>query len=702
MPNRVKILFLIALCGLVSGFVFVGKETARPAGVQPDISSLVATFLSYYHYERLDINDDISARLLDEYIESLDYNRMFFLASDIEEFQEFRFSLDNDLHADPVNLEKPYAIFKRYKQRTEERVKVILNLLKRDFDYTSDETYPLDRKDAPWAASKAELDELWRLRLKEELVRFKLREKPRKEGVELLEKRYERLRKSLDEFEEMDILEGYLSTLATSFDPHSSYMKPASKENFDIEMGHSLEGIGATLRREGEYTIIVDLVEGGPAERSGQIQPNDKIIAVAQADGIAHDVVDMRLDKVVKQIRGKKGSTVHLTLIPAEAADQAATKEVTLIRDRVEITANDAKSEIKEIKDEGGQTHRLGVIEIPSFYLDSQSKYRGNPDYKSTTRDVRRLIDDLKKEHIDGLVIDLRQNGGGSLDEAIQLTGLFIDSGPVVQIRDFKGGVDIETDPDPAQAYGGPLLVLTSIFSASASEIFASAIQDYDRGIVVGSRSTHGKGTVQNLVPLQNALSKKVHRFFEEDVAGALKITTHKFYRISGGSTQFKGVEPDIVLPSPFDGLEITEEALDYALPWDEIDAVPHKDYGLVRQALPFLKNNSAQRIAKDPEFRYVREDVAEREKQKQENAISLNFEKRLKEKEALEARQKARDEERKLRLTASEREKKPSDGEKEVLIPDFAMDEALMILGDYISFQNQRVAGIDIKKDAL
>ncbi len=697
---------LSVLLILLTFQLFAGpRDALRPQKYQPEIAGLVSTFLSYYHYAKLEIDDNASRRLLKEYISSLDPNRMFFLASDIDEFKKFETILDNDLLADPVKLDAPFFIFNRFKKRVYERVDVNLALLKHKFDFTKDEYYIYDRSEEPWARQTADLDELWRLRLKEEMVRFKLREKPEDETLELLHKRYARLKKNTDEYEPMDILERYLASFAEIFDPHSSYFKPATKDNFDIQMGHSLEGIGATLTRDGEYTKVVEIVKGGPADRSGRLHANDKIIAVGQGDDKAEDVVDLRLDKVVKKIRGPKSTKVRLTIIPADATDQSQTREVILIRDRVEITLADAKSEVKEVKDYSGRSHRFGVIEIPSFYMDSTSRNRGDKNYKSTTRDVRKLLQDLEKEKIDGLVIDLRQNGGGSLDEAIRLTGLFIAAGPVVQIRNHRGMVQVENDPDPKQVFNGPLLVLTSVFSASASEIFASAIQDYDRGIVVGGQTTHGKGTVQNVLGLQGSLSRQLRKNFDDDIAGALKVTTHKFYRISGGSTQFKGVRPDIVFPSHYDGMKITEEALEYALPWDEIEPVSYKPYELIRQALPFLKANSAKRVTNTPEFRYVREDLEYRKKLDEENRVSLNLEKRLKEKKGLEDLEKSRDEDRKLRLPVvqSETETEAEDGEKAV-IPDFELEEALKIIRDLVNFNGNRLAGTvpNPKKESL
>ena len=711
MTAHLKI-FLFAALLCVGNLSATTVQKLKPQQYQPEIASLVTTFLNYYHYAKYDIDDRVSKRLLAEYLDQLDPNRMFFLASDIKDFQRFELLLDDHLNGTPVSLEVPFYIFNRYKKRVHERIDVILDVLKQEHDFEKEEYFAYDRSEEPWAKDATELNDVWRRRLKEDMVRFRLRDKPEKEYLDLLNKRYERLQKSVDEYEAPDVLERYLASLSATFDPHSSYLKPATKDNFDIQMGHSLEGIGATLTRDGEYTKVVDIVEGGPADLGGQLKVNDKIIAVAQGDEEPEDVVDLRLDKVVKKIRGPKGSTVRLTVIPGKATDQAETKEIAIVRDRVEITQADAKAEIHRIEAEDGQAYRVGVIEIPSFYMDSRAKANGDPQYKSTTRDVQALIKDLEKKNVDGLVIDLRENGGGSLDEAIRLSGLFITDGPVVQIKDHRGRVRVEDDPDPNQIYDGPLVVLTSVFSASASEIFASAIQDYERGVVVGSKSTHGKGTVQNVIDLQSSLNGMLRKQFADDLAGALKITTHKFYRVSGGSTQFKGVSPDIILPSPYDGLDVTEDSLDFALPWDEIKQANYKPVNQVGNVLPFLKSNSGKRIAQNPEFRYIKEDLAYREELEKKNRISLQLAQRIKEKEDLDARQKSRDEERKLRKPistvewASKPEPKKDESEEadedEVVIPDFVLHEALLVMRDYVGVKGNRIANVLEKKESL
>lgn len=700
-----------------------GMSFAQPAPLeevkyQGDIGTLVSNFMAVYHYEGMRIDDKISKRLFKNYLDALDYNRLFFLESDIKEFSTWRKALDEDLRESPVKLDKAFAIYNRYRDRVNQRVEVIMDMMNQDFDFDKNESYYYDRHEEPWVKTEAELNDIWRRRLKEEIIRFKLQGREKKDYMEVLKTRYTRLRKQIKEDEAEDVLERFLTALTQAFDPHSTYFKPISKENFDIQMGHSLEGIGATLVREGEYTVVVDLVEGGPAKRSGKVHPDDKIVAVAQGtDGVFEDVVDMRVNKVVKKIRGPKGTTVRLRMIPADAADFSQVKEVSLVRDRVELTAMDAKAEIKEVRDKDGAVSRLGIIDIPSFYMDSSAKSKGDPNYKSTTRDVRKLMKEMEKKGIDGLVIDLRRNGGGSLDEAIELTGLFIHNGPVVQIRDRKKQVSVESDPDASIVYDGPLLVLTSVFSASASEIFAGAIQDYDRGIVVGAKSTHGKGTVQQILSLEVTLQRYLNKRFDKDIAGALKLTTHKFYRVSGGATQFKGVIPDVVLPSPYDGMKVTEDQLEYALPWDEVRPAPHRDYDLVHEVIPVLKKDSMKRVELENEFRFVREDIKEREALRKKNFVSLKLAVREKEKEEREAREEARKESRRNRSTlvvaiddlkdepkeAKTEEKDSADKKDRVPPPDYILEEALYVLRDYIIIKKgELIAGVIPKKDSL
>lgn len=727
-----KTLFLLLLSLTVPALADADikpPQQLKPIEYQPYVASLVSNYLSIYHYSGLDLNNETSKRMYKEYLETLDYNRLFFLESDIQEFQPWQTEFDDFLRVIPANLSKAYVMYNRLRTRVDQRADVILKLLDGEFDLEKDETYQLDRSKAPYAKTEDELNDLWRRRLKAEMLRFTLQGTPKDEMMDILRKRYTRLKRNNSDLDNTDVLETFLASVCRSFDPHSSYLKPITKENFDIEMGHSLEGIGATLRSEGGYTVITALVKGGPAFESGDIAVEDKIVAVAQGeDGEWEDVVDLRLDKVVQKIRGPKGTKVRLNVIPAKAADYSETKEVQLVRDKVKITAMDARAEIREVEGPNQQTMRLGVIEIPSFYMDTQAKIAGDPNYKSTTRDVRKLIRKLEAEKIDGLVLDLRQNGGGALDEAIELTGLFIDEGPVVQIKDLNGRIRVNHDPDENTVYTGPLAILTSVFSASASEILAGAIQDYDRGLVIGSKSTHGKGTVQNVFSLQASLNKQMRRAFTEDVAGALKMTTLKFYRISGGSTQFKGVVPDVVIPSPYDDLEVGEENLDYALAWDEIKPAEYKNYRMVTSFEPMLRTNSAKRIAKETEFQYLKEDQKYREEQRERNELTLKLSERKAERERLEKIEDTRNQARKQRTTpiklngkfvlendqvvpekeelvtkkdepaAEETEVAENDKKKkedDVEVPDFILEEGLFVLRDYIRLQSEGIAGV-------
>jgi len=665
-------------------------EALSPDQFQPELAKLVATYLSYYHMEKMPIDDTVSERTLELYLRSLDYNRIFFLESDVNEFMRYRHELDDDLQGRIYLIKKPFEIFNRYRTRVQERVDVALKWIDHDFDFEKDESYTIDRSELPWAKTAEELDQLWRLRIKEQCLRFRLQEKPVDDYRELLRKRYERLAREVGRYDSQDVMERFLTSLAQSFDPHSSYLKPATKDNFDIDMGHSVTGIGATLRTEGEYTIVVTLIPGGPAALSGKLKPNDKIIAVAQGDEEPLDVVDLRIDRVVKHIRGKKGTEVRLTVIPADAVDESQTKVISLIRDKVVITAFDASKEVHEIETPNGK-RRFGVITVPSFYQDSAARFRGEKDYKSTTRDVRKLIGELVADGIDGIVVDLRNNAGGSLDEAIDLTGLFIEDGPVVQVHNGEGRPDVMVDQDESIAYRGPMVVLTNIFSASASEIFAGAIQDYDRGIVVGDEATHGKGTVQKLINLSPYLERMVQQSLPDRSAGALKLTTHKFYRVSGGSTQNKGVLADIALPSPYGRAEYGEEQLQFSLPWDEIPKIEFDDYGVSDEVLTYLEKQSHNRILEEPEFQYLNEDIARLRKHRETNALSLKESVRRAEKELLEGIEAKRDEAREARAAKSTLVVDDADSDSNVDVDDDARDfvlrEALHVLGDYVTF---------------
>ena len=492
-------------------------------------------------------------------LDSLDANRSFFLETDINDFESNRHLLDEALKG--PNLEPAFKIFKVYRRRIDERVTYARRLLETGFDFSIDEDYLFDRRETAWARTEAELDETWRKKVKSDYLLLKLANKDVNEINETLHKRYARLRTSTFQLNSNDVFQAFINAYTTAIEPHTTYFSPRSSENFDITMRLSLEGIGAVLRADHDYTVVQKVIPGGPAELSGQLGAEDRIIGVGQSsDGKITDVIGWRLDDVVDLIRGPKGSVVRLEILPERAGIEGASKIIAITRDEIKLEEQAAKSEIIDLEN-GGQ---IGVIDVPTFYSDFPAQAKGEKDYRSTTRDVRRILMELKDKNLDGLLVDLRGNGGGSLAEALELTGLFIESGPIVQTRDSSGKIEINSDPDPGIAYGGPLAVLVDRNSASASEIFAGAIQDYRRGIIIGE-PTFGKGTVQNIIDLNHFVQAS------DEEHGRLKTTIAQFFRISGGSNQHRGVIPDIVFPTARYSKEYGERVLDNALPWDKV-----------------------------------------------------------------------------------------------------------------------------------
>lgn len=640
-PRLPAVLGVAGLGLLLGAPAGAGTELA-PAPHQADVSHLVANSLSGYHYAARPLDDDLSQALLDTFLDDLDPNRIFFLKSDIAEFQRQATRLDDDLRNRRPSLDPAFRIFRRYTQRADEAYDMASRLAAETHTFDDAESsIELDRSESPWPKNDAEREALWRQRVRGLTLDQLLDGKTAEEATEKLVKRFARSKRNIEDLESPDVVEIFLTSLASVFDPHSAYYKPASSDDFDIRMRDALEGIGAELRMEDEYTKVNRLIPGGPAEAGGDLHAGDLILAVAQGDGEPVDVVDMRLDHVVKLIRGSKGSEVRLTVRPADAADTSATRVVSIIRDRVVLERASAKAELREVPQRSGPPLKVGVIEIPSFYVDSWAARRGDPDVRSTTNDTRKLIEDLRSQGADALLIDLRGNGGGALSEAISLTGLFIDEGPVVQIRDPNRGVDVYDDPIDGVAWAGPMVVLTDQLSASASEIFAGAIQDYKRGIVVGASQTHGKGTVQSMIDL-GAVLKDSGSTASADKAGALKLTVQKFYRVSGGSTQNRGVVPDVPLPSPWDGIDVLESDLDRALAWDEVSAARYSSLPMDVD-LAGLRSASAARVASEPVFGWLAEDVAERARREEERRISLNRETREREVAQIKARNEAR-----------------------------------------------------------
>ena len=520
---------------------------------------IISHIMNKYHYRKEPLDDSLSSRILDSYLDSLDANRSFFLKQDIRDFERYRHLLDEAIE-DP-DLEPAYTIFKVFRRRVDERVAYARQLLETRFDFSIDEDYRFDRLDGDWARTGEELNETWRKKVKNDYLMLRLADKEAGEIRDILHKRYERLRTGTFQLNSNDVFQSFINAYTIVVEPHTFYFTPRSSENFDITMRLSLQGIGAVLRGEHDYTVVQKIIPGGPAELGGQLQVKDRIIGVGQGiRGSITDVVGWRLDDVVDMIRGPKGSVVRLEILSESSGFADKSRIISITRAEIRLEDQAAKSESIRL-DNGGH---IGVIKVPAFYSDLPAQAQGKTDYRSTTRDVRRLLAGLKENNPDGLVIDLRGNGGGSLLESLELTGLFIASGPIVQTRDYSGKIEINEDPDPAIAYAGPLAVLVNRNSASASEIFAGAIQDYRRGIIIGE-PTFGKGTVQNIIDLNHFTESS------DDDHGRLKATIAQFFRISGGSNQHRGVIPDIIYPTAGYRKDYGERVLDNALPWDEV-----------------------------------------------------------------------------------------------------------------------------------
>lgn len=589
----------------------------------------IVSRLKHQHFQRTSIalNDDLSATVYERYLQELDKDRNYFLASDIREFEKYRLRIDDSLKTG--NLEPAFFIFNRYHQRVIERLNFMLSELNKGIDkldFTKDETLVINREDQPWPESIDKLNQLWKKRLKNDVLSLKLSGKKIDKISETLNKRYTNQVTRLQQTKSEDAYRIYMNSLTLSYDPHTQYFSPRATENFNIQMKLSLEGIGAMLQTEEEYTKVTRVIPAGPADKGGQLKANDKIVSVGQGnDGELVDVIGWRIDDVVDLIRGPKNTTVRLEIIPGNAASNQQTKVIAITRDTVKLEEQAASKKIINLTHDGKQ-YKLGIIDIPKFYIDFEAASRGDPDYRSTTRDVNRLIGELGKENIDGLVIDLRNNGGGSLKEVNELIGLFITQGPTVQVKNTSGRIYINNDKDASMTYKGPLAVLVNRLSASASEIFAGAIQDYRRGLVIGTQ-TYGKGTVQAMMPLNR---------------GQITLTQQKFYRVSGNSTQNRGVIPDIALPSLYDISEIGENTLEKALPWDFISPARYQPLNDFSSLIPQLKQLHEQRSSQDPDFRYLIETnkiIADRRNTKE---LSLNESTRIKEREALEKKQLA------------------------------------------------------------
>ncbi|MBN1351163.1 carboxy terminal-processing peptidase [candidate division KSB1 bacterium] len=687
-----RLITIISILLNVNGFA-ASLENLSPEEQHPKAGYIISKLLPRYHYEHTEVTDKISAKQLEQYIEILDPNKSYFLNSDIREFSHYRHELDDALKNG--QLEPAYLIFNRFKTRVHERIVYALDLLSKEFNFTEDERFQPDRTDARWPEDAAELDDLWRKRLKNEALEQKLRKKNEAEIDSILTRRYTNFERRIDEYDAEDVFQLFMTALAQSYDPHSAYLSPITSDNFGIEMSLSFQGIGASLVQDDVYTKVHSIIPGGPADRGKQLNPNDRIIGVAQGEsGQMLDVIGMRLDDVVQKIRGKKGTLVRLQIIPADAISNDETKVISIIRDKVVLKDREAKSDTVKVEHDGTE-YTIGVITIPTFYADYKDQRLHPSTYKSTSNDVKRLIEELKSAGMDGLIIDLRNNGGGFLQEAILLSGLFIETGPVVQVKKTNGSVDVERDTDPDVVYDGPLAVIVNRFSASASEIFAAAIQDYDRGVVLGSQ-TFGKGTVQTLLNLNQFMPRAPEKL------GQLKITISKFYRIAGGSTQHLGVIPDIIFPSVQNEMEIGENTEKNALPWDQIQSTNFQNLGKVKPYLNQLLERSHQRTAKNPEFTYIEQDLELYKENQDRNSLSLNEAVRQQERSEQEANRFERENQRRTAkgLPPLAKDEEIKDRMPQ---PDAVLIEARFVLADLIqlsSLNDGRPVAKDLRKD--
>ena len=619
----------LAVCvGAVGLAALLGAAMTPPAAVpataalapteqQNYVARRVSDIIAREHYRRMPLDDRLSSLILDRYLDAIDGGRSYFYASDIAEFEKYRYELDDAIKSGDV--EPAFVIFRRYQQRSRERMNYAIELLAKKPDFDIDETFNFDREKEPWPANTAEMNELWRKRVKNDALSLVTAGKQWPEAVDVLRKRYEHVAKRMDQSKPDDVFEAFMNAFVLSLDPHSNYFSARNSEEYNIQMSLSYEGIGASLQLTDDYVTVIDVIAGGPAAVSGKLSANDRITAVGEGKtGELVDVIGWRLDDVVQKIRGPGGTLVRLQLLPAGAAPGSAQKVIEFTRNRVSLEAQAAHKAMRTIA-RNGRDVKVGIITVPSFYQDYDASRAGAKDYRSTTRDVQRLIGELRKDGAEVLIMDLRANGGGYLPEAESLTGLFIDRGPVVQLRDTTGRIEVDDDPDPAVFYSGPMIVLVDRFSASASEIFAGAIQDYGRALIVGQQ-TYGKGTVQNAHPLNYTI------FGRKPELGQLNVTIGKYYRITGESTQDRGVTPDIALPSLIDANEVGESTRDRALPWDHIDPASFKVEGDLKPVATTLQKLHDERTANSADFRYLQADIAALEAMRSQKTLSLNL----------------------------------------------------------------------------
>ena len=647
-----------------------------PTDAQRATARKVGRILEEEHYSRASLDDKMSEVIYQRYLEFLDGQKSYFLQSDINDFNAYHAQFDDMIRTGEID--PAYLVFARFQQRNRERMQFAIAQLATEPDWTVNETYEFDRNKANWITEQAAMDELWRKRVKNDALSLMLTGKTWPESTDILRKRYERVLKRVDQVSSEDVFENLMNAYARAFDPHSSYFSPRSSEEYRIQMSLNYDGIGASLQLIDDYVTIMSVLDGGPAAVSGTLNINDRITGVGQGkDGAFTDVIGWRLDDVVQLIRGPAGTTVRLQVLPSGAAPGTPEKVLDFVRNKVTLEAQAAHKEVKSVV-RNGRTLKIGVITVPGFYEDVPAENRGEKDARSTTRDVLKLLNELKAENIDGLVLDLRNDGGGYLPEATALTGLFIDHGPVVQLRDSGGHTEVLEDPESSSAYTGPLAVLVDRLSASASEIFAGAIQDYHRGLIIG-QTTFGKGTVQNLVPLDRLSSKPVN--------GQLTVTIGKFYRITGESTQHRGVVPDVPLASALDTKEIGESALESALPWDRIPGVPYKvSTGIAASAPPVaaLTGEEEARAQRDPDYKWLVADIAALETVREQKSVSLNLKVRKEERARIDKERLERENARRVAKNQPPF-KSIEELDKSKETSDAVLDQAAQVMADVV-----------------
>jgi carboxyl-terminal processing protease len=654
-----------------------------PTDDQRAIARKIGRILEQTHYSREVIDDGFSRQVFQRYLQFLDPEHSYFLASDVQEFSVYKDRFDDMIHTG--DIDPGYLIFDRFKQRNRERMQYAIGLLKSQPDWNTTASYDFDREHAAWPATEADMDQLWKKRVTNDALSLMLAGKTWPQAAQILRKRYETVIKRVDQIKSEDVFEDLMNAYARVYDPHTSYFSPLNSEEYRIQMSLNYEGIGASLQLIDNYVTVMNVIQGGPAAVAGTLKPNDRITGVGQgAAGPITDVIGWRLDDVVQLIRGKAGTAVRLQLLPPGAAPGSKERVVEFVRNKVTLNAQEAQSKL-ETETENRRTYRIGVITVPSFYEDIAAENAGDPNYRSTTRDVLRLLEKLEAQHIDGLVLDLRDNGGGYLPEATALTGLFIPHGPVVQLRDRNGHIEVLDDPEQGPAYSGPLAVLVNRLSASASEIFAGAIQDYHRGLIIG-QNTFGKGTVQNLVPLD--------RWSEQPVDGQLTVTIGKFYRVTGESTQHRGVVPDVQLPSPIDPKDIGEADQPNSLPWDRISGVPFKtSTGMASvPSIAQLDADETARTRHDADYQWLVADINTVDALRQQHTVSLNLEERRAQRTREDKTMLSLDNARRTALglpplTSAEQIDKGKDK-----IPDVILDQAADITADMIARDRSRL----------